>query len=220
MFIHTETLDAFAGHGVGGRLVKAVLDQARDRSLRVVPRCPFVALHRRAPRVSRPRGLSCRRAAGAEFDARWAIDGCGEWHVGCPHDAVFPVCTSIWLTATMRRSHQHETGSTPDSGLTFMKPWASYTSGDRAYRRCRLAVIGDGIPFCKRVDRPRWCKRSDENGGSDASLERVTHFGCARYDRRDKTERDPAPEPLIRGMPYPLERPSMQVLRRRQGRRR
>ena len=43
VLVHTETLDAFAGHGVGGRLVKAVLDEARDRGLRVVPRCPFVA---------------------------------------------------------------------------------------------------------------------------------------------------------------------------------
>lgn len=46
----------------------------------------------------------------------------GEWHFGCPHEAVIPVCTSLRLTATMRRSHQHETGSTPESGFTFMKP--------------------------------------------------------------------------------------------------
>jgi predicted GNAT family acetyltransferase len=43
VLIHTETLEAFAGHGVGAHLVQAVLDEARDRGLRVVPRCPFVA---------------------------------------------------------------------------------------------------------------------------------------------------------------------------------
>ncbi|HTK17647.1 MAG TPA: GNAT family N-acetyltransferase [Acidimicrobiia bacterium] len=43
VLIHTETLEAFAGHGVGAHLVKTVLDEARDRDLRVVPRCPFVA---------------------------------------------------------------------------------------------------------------------------------------------------------------------------------
>ncbi|MDQ1479907.1 MAG: uncharacterized protein QOI44_768 [Actinomycetota bacterium] len=43
VLIHTETLAAFAGHGVGAHLVKTVLDEARDRGLRVVPRCPFVA---------------------------------------------------------------------------------------------------------------------------------------------------------------------------------
>jgi predicted GNAT family acetyltransferase len=43
VFIHTETLDAFAGHGVAARLVRAVLDEARAQGLRVVPRCPYVA---------------------------------------------------------------------------------------------------------------------------------------------------------------------------------
>jgi predicted GNAT family acetyltransferase len=42
VFIHTETLDAFSGQGVAGHLVGAVLDEARARGLRVVPRCPFV----------------------------------------------------------------------------------------------------------------------------------------------------------------------------------
>ena len=43
VLIHTETLEAFAGHGVAAHLVKTVLDEARDRGLRVVPRCPYVA---------------------------------------------------------------------------------------------------------------------------------------------------------------------------------
>jgi predicted GNAT family acetyltransferase len=43
VFIHTETLDGFAGHGLATRLARAELDEARARGLRVVPRCPFVA---------------------------------------------------------------------------------------------------------------------------------------------------------------------------------
>ena len=43
VFIHTETLDAFAGHGLGSRLVRAELDDVRARGLHVVPKCPFVA---------------------------------------------------------------------------------------------------------------------------------------------------------------------------------
>jgi predicted GNAT family acetyltransferase len=42
VFIHTETLDEFSGHGVAGHLVRAALDDARARGLHVVPRCPFV----------------------------------------------------------------------------------------------------------------------------------------------------------------------------------
>jgi predicted GNAT family acetyltransferase len=41
--IHTEIDDAFEGHGLGGRLARAALDDLRARGLRVVPRCPFVA---------------------------------------------------------------------------------------------------------------------------------------------------------------------------------
>ena len=52
VLVHTETLDGFAGHGLASRLVRAELDTARSRGLRVVPRCPFVpALRRRTPRV-------------------------------------------------------------------------------------------------------------------------------------------------------------------------
>ena len=43
VFIHTETLDAYAGHGLGSRLAEEVLDEARVRGLHVVPRCPFIA---------------------------------------------------------------------------------------------------------------------------------------------------------------------------------
>ena len=39
---HTVVDDAFEGKGIGGTLVKAALDSARDRGLAVVPTCPFV----------------------------------------------------------------------------------------------------------------------------------------------------------------------------------
>ncbi|MGP1673932.1 MAG: GNAT family N-acetyltransferase [Candidatus Limnocylindrales bacterium] len=40
---HTEVDEAHAGRGLGGRLVRHVLDDARARGLRVIPRCPFTA---------------------------------------------------------------------------------------------------------------------------------------------------------------------------------
>lgn len=41
-FIHTEVDDAFAGQGVGGRLVAAALDDSRAKERAVLPFCPFV----------------------------------------------------------------------------------------------------------------------------------------------------------------------------------
>ncbi len=47
---HTEVLPACEGRGLGGRLVAAVLADARRRGLRVLPLCPFVAAYvRRHP---------------------------------------------------------------------------------------------------------------------------------------------------------------------------
>ena len=40
--VHTEVPAALEGKGIGGRLVKAVLDDAEARRLRIVPLCPFV----------------------------------------------------------------------------------------------------------------------------------------------------------------------------------
>jgi uncharacterized protein len=40
--IHTEVERAFAGRGLGRRLAKDALDDARARGLRVRPLCPFV----------------------------------------------------------------------------------------------------------------------------------------------------------------------------------
>jgi len=41
-FTHTQTDDRFRGHGLGSRLVRDSLDDARARHLAVVPYCPFV----------------------------------------------------------------------------------------------------------------------------------------------------------------------------------
>lgn len=43
VFTHTGVPPELEGHGVGSRLVRGALDQARDRGLKVVPQCPFVA---------------------------------------------------------------------------------------------------------------------------------------------------------------------------------
>ena len=41
-FVHTEIDPEFEGQGLGGRLVAAALDAAREQGLRVLPFCPFV----------------------------------------------------------------------------------------------------------------------------------------------------------------------------------
>jgi predicted GNAT family acetyltransferase len=41
-FTHTIVEDAAEGKGVGSQLAKTALDAARERGLRVVPRCPFI----------------------------------------------------------------------------------------------------------------------------------------------------------------------------------
>src|SRR5215217_7417874 len=42
-FLHTELYESFEGMGLGGRLARAALDDARTKGLVVVPYCPFNA---------------------------------------------------------------------------------------------------------------------------------------------------------------------------------
>ena len=42
VFTHTEVEPDAEGSGIGGRLIRAALDDARSRGERVVPRCSFV----------------------------------------------------------------------------------------------------------------------------------------------------------------------------------
>jgi uncharacterized protein len=41
-FTHTEVDDAYEGQGLGSRLARYALDDARARGLRVRPLCPFI----------------------------------------------------------------------------------------------------------------------------------------------------------------------------------
>ena len=42
-FTHTVVPPAIEGRGVGGKLIRAALDDVRGRGLKVVPQCAFVA---------------------------------------------------------------------------------------------------------------------------------------------------------------------------------
>lgn len=44
---HTEVPPELEGQGIGSRLIRGVLDIARARGLKVVPRCPFAAAYMR-----------------------------------------------------------------------------------------------------------------------------------------------------------------------------
>lgn len=43
VFTHTEVPAADEGRGIGSRLVRAALDDARQRGFKIVPACSFVA---------------------------------------------------------------------------------------------------------------------------------------------------------------------------------
>jgi uncharacterized protein len=44
-FVHTEVFESYEGLGLGGRLARAALDDARARGLMVMPYCPFIAAY-------------------------------------------------------------------------------------------------------------------------------------------------------------------------------
>jgi uncharacterized protein len=41
--MHTEVPPALEGHGIGSKLVRAVLEDIRAQGLTAIPRCPFVS---------------------------------------------------------------------------------------------------------------------------------------------------------------------------------
>ncbi|SCL24595.1 hypothetical protein GA0070624_2951 [Micromonospora rhizosphaerae] len=43
VFTHTEVEQRFRDMGVGSALIRGTLDQIRERGVRVVPQCPFMA---------------------------------------------------------------------------------------------------------------------------------------------------------------------------------
>ena len=45
VFTHTIVPKAIEGRGGASRLIRGALDQVRDRGLKVVPQCPFVAAY-------------------------------------------------------------------------------------------------------------------------------------------------------------------------------
>ena len=53
VLVHTEVQPAFEGRGIGSRIAKAVLDDARARGLAVTPQCPFVLSYIRRHREYR-----------------------------------------------------------------------------------------------------------------------------------------------------------------------
>jgi predicted GNAT family acetyltransferase len=53
VLVHTEVQPAFEGRGIGSRLAKTALDDARRRGLAVTPQCPFVLSYVRRHREYR-----------------------------------------------------------------------------------------------------------------------------------------------------------------------
>ncbi len=45
IFTHAETPPQFEGRGFGSMLAKGALDAARDRGLKVIPHCSFIAAY-------------------------------------------------------------------------------------------------------------------------------------------------------------------------------
>ncbi|MFF5234504.1 GNAT family N-acetyltransferase [Dactylosporangium sp. NPDC000521] len=53
VFTHTEVDQAYEGQGLGSKLAAGALQQTRERGLRVVPQCPFIAAYlKRHPELS------------------------------------------------------------------------------------------------------------------------------------------------------------------------
>jgi uncharacterized protein len=76
VLIHTEVPDALAGRGVGGALVRAVLEEARRRGVEVVPRCEFAAayIHRHPEFAGLVASLPIETDATELTDYRFDLD--------------------------------------------------------------------------------------------------------------------------------------------------
>ena len=69
IFIHTAVPPEHAGGGIGTALIKAGLDAARERGLKVVPVCPFFAAYvREHPEEQDLLDPSTRAKLGLELD--------------------------------------------------------------------------------------------------------------------------------------------------------
>jgi len=42
VLLHTEVFEGFEGQGIGSRLVRAVLEDLREREVPALPKCPFI----------------------------------------------------------------------------------------------------------------------------------------------------------------------------------
>lgn len=40
---HTEVPEKYEGRGIGAELVRAVLQDIRDKNVKIIPQCPFIA---------------------------------------------------------------------------------------------------------------------------------------------------------------------------------
>src|SRR3546814_20159297 len=55
MFTHTEVPPEHGGKGIGKALIRAGLEAARERGLKVTPNCPFFAAYIKMPEVEQNR---------------------------------------------------------------------------------------------------------------------------------------------------------------------
>ncbi|MBF6555593.1 MAG: N-acetyltransferase [Acidimicrobiales bacterium] len=74
VLIHTEVPEELAGHGVGGRLVRASLDRAAREGLTIVPLCPFA---RRWLGATTPTRSEASRWTGRLLAATACQQACG-----------------------------------------------------------------------------------------------------------------------------------------------
>jgi predicted GNAT family acetyltransferase len=76
VLVHTEVPETLEGRGVGSRLVRAAIDDARESNLIVVPMCPFArAWLERHPDVAATARVDWPPKAGACASIAWPDAG-------------------------------------------------------------------------------------------------------------------------------------------------